>query len=96
MASSKSSEGGDSIDQSAGVTYEGSCHCKAVLYSVKLPSELPNLPVISCNCKYDPLYFHGSDWAKYREIGSYCHVSGSFHAFADDIEIRQGKEALKV
>lgn len=52
MASSKNSENGDSIDQSTGVTYEGSCHCKAVLYSVKLPSEISNLPVISCNCTY--------------------------------------------
>jgi hypothetical protein len=34
--------------------------------------------------------------AKHLDIGSYCHVSGSFHAFADDIEIRQGEQALKV
>ncbi|KAJ5389844.1 uncharacterized protein N7496_000912 [Penicillium cataractarum] len=29
------------------------------------------------------------------KIGSYCHISGSLHAFADDIEIHQGAQSLK-
>jgi hypothetical protein len=33
--------------------------------------------------------------AKYQ-LGSYCHASGSLHAFADDIEIHQGAQSLKV
>ncbi|KAF3386766.1 hypothetical protein F1880_000634 [Penicillium rolfsii] len=52
MASSKNPEVQDPTTQSTEVTYEGSCHCKAVLYSVKLPSEIQNLPVISCDCSY--------------------------------------------
>jgi hypothetical protein len=43
---------------------------------------------------YVPLFVR--DWAKDLEIGSYCYVSGSLHAFADDIEIHQGTQALKV
>ncbi|CEJ55758.1 hypothetical protein PMG11_01994 [Penicillium brasilianum] len=75
MAISQSTKTAGPIDHDTGVTYEGSCHCKAVLYSVKLPSPLSQLPVVSCNC-------------------SYCHSSGSLHAFAGDIEIHQGAQSL--
>lgn len=96
-----------SVDQSTQV-YEGNCHCKAVLFSAILPTKLA---AVSCNCEYlqEPYLtrFHtpafayqishsiGDRGAKYQ-IGSYCHASGSLHAFADDIEIHQGAQSLKV
>lgn len=51
-ASSKDSEKQDSMDHSTEVSYEGSCHCRAVCFSTKLPSPLPHLTVISCNCAF--------------------------------------------
>ncbi|KAL4905671.1 hypothetical protein BDW74DRAFT_167823 [Aspergillus multicolor] len=32
--------------------YQGSCHCKAVCFSVRFPSPLSQLTVVSCNCSY--------------------------------------------
>ncbi|KAL6230168.1 hypothetical protein BDW75DRAFT_77723 [Aspergillus navahoensis] len=52
MAPSKNSEHKDSTHISTQISYEGSCHCKAVRFSVKLPSLLSQLTVVSCNCSY--------------------------------------------
>lgn len=95
MASSKDSEQVRSTDTATEVSYEGNCHCKAVLYTVKLPAPVSQLPVVSCDCVYIHLYPYTSSLAKITS-GSYCHVSGSLNVFADDIEIHQGTESLKV
>ncbi|PKX91230.1 GFA family protein [Aspergillus novofumigatus IBT 16806] len=52
MAQSKNADNKESIDLPTQIIYEGSCHCKAASFSVKLPSLLSQLTVISCNCSY--------------------------------------------
>ncbi|KAG2001436.1 hypothetical protein GB937_010170 [Aspergillus fischeri] len=52
MAQSKNAKHKESIDLPTQTSYEGSCHCKAVCFSVKLPSLLSQLKVVSCNCSY--------------------------------------------
>ncbi|KAL5366198.1 Mss4-like protein [Aspergillus floccosus] len=52
MAQSKDAENMDPVDLSAPVSYEGSCHCKAVRFSARLSSPLSQSTVVSCNCSY--------------------------------------------